>query len=130
MEINNLLRNMLEVGFGVLYLVGAIFNSLYTLRHGDEFFGSFADKAILAPSRQLVQKVVIPHARVFTVLLIVFQLTVALCILGRGMFAGPGLIAGAVFCFAVVFVSNTAGSIANLVMAIVQMYLALIKNAS
>ena len=125
MEANNLFRNLIEIGFGVLYLIGAIFNSLYTLRHGDEFYGSFADKAILAPARNLVQKVVIPRARLFTILLIVFQLIVAFCILSRGALVGPGLIAGAIFSFAVVFVSNRTGAIASLVMSVVQAYLAL-----
>lgn len=127
MELINLIRNLIEIGFGVLYLIGAIFNSLYTLRHGDEFYGSFADKAILAPSKQLIRKLVIPRARVFTILLIVFQLTVAFCILSRGALVKPGLMAGAVFSFAVVFVSNTPGAIANLVMSVVQAYLALIR---
>jgi hypothetical protein len=115
MEANALVRNLIEIGFGALYLIGAIFNSLYTFRHGDEFFGSFANKAILAPSRQLVQKVIIPHAKVFTVLLVIFQVTVAFCVLGRGALVVPGLMAGAVFCFGAVFVSNIPGAIANLV---------------
>ena len=37
MEVNILFRNLIEIGFGVLYLIGAIFNPLYTLRHGDKF---------------------------------------------------------------------------------------------
>jgi hypothetical protein len=125
MEVSNLFRNLVEIGFGVLYLIGAVFNSLYTLRHGDEFYGSFADKAILAPAKHLVQRVVIPHARLFTILLIVFQLAVAFCILSRGALVRPGLIAGAIFSFTVVFVSSAPGAIANLVMSIGQLYLAL-----
>lgn len=125
MEVNNLFRNLVESGFGVLYLIGAVFNLLYTLRHGDEFYGGFADKAILSPAKILIRKVVIPRARLFTILLIVFQLIVAFCILSRGPLVKPGLIAGAIFSFGVVFVSNAFGAIANLVMAIVQLYLAL-----
>jgi hypothetical protein len=124
MGANSLLRNILEIGFGLLYLIGAIFNSLYTLRHGDEFYGGFADKAILAPAKSLIRKVVIPHARLFTILLIIFQLIVAFCILSRGDLVVPGLVAGAIFNFAVVFVSNTPGAIASLLMALVQLYLA------
>ncbi len=127
MEINSLIRNILEIGFGILYLIGAIFNSVYTLRHGEEFYGSFADKAILTPAKLLIEKVVIPRARIFTILLIVFQLIVALCILSRGPLVIPGLIAGAIFNFAVVFVSNPSGAIASLVMAVVQLYLALTR---
>ena len=124
MGIGDLFRNVIEIGFGLLYLIGAIFNCLYTLRHGDEFYGSFADKAMLIPSKQFIRKVVIPRARFFTGLLIVFQLLVALSILSRGNLVELGLIAGIVFCFIATFVSNTAGAIANLLMAVVLMFLA------
>ena len=124
---DNLFRNVIEIGFGILYLMGAVFNFLYTLRHGDEFYGSFAEKAILASSRQLVRKMVIPHARFFTGLLIAFQLLVALSILSRGTLAEPGLIAGAVFCFGAILVSNTSGAAANLLMALVQTLLACMR---
>ncbi len=127
MGIGDLLRNILEIGFGLLYLVGAIFNFLYTLRHGDEFYGSFADKAMLVPSRQLIRKIVIPHARLFTGLLIAFELLVALSILSRGDLVEFGLLAGAIFCFSVVLASNVSGAIANLLMAVVQLFLALTR---
>ena len=48
MEVNNLFRNLIEIGFGGLNLIGVIINSYYTLRHDNEFYGSFANKAILA----------------------------------------------------------------------------------
>lgn len=123
----NLFKNIIEIGFGILYLIGAIFNLLYTMRHGDEFYGSFADKAMLVPSKQLFRKVVIPRARLFTGLLIAFQLLVASLILSRGNLVEPGLIAGAAFCFIVVFVSNASGAMANLLMAVVQISLVITR---
>ena len=125
MGAGDLLRNIIEIGFGLLYLIGAIFNSLYTWRHGNEFYGSFADHAVLVPARQFVRKLVIPRQRLFTGMLIVFQLLVATSILSRGNLVEPGLIAGAVFCFSAALVSNTPGAAANLLMALVQMFLAL-----
>ncbi len=127
MAISNLFRNVIEIGFGVFYVIGAIFNFLYTLRHGDEFYGSLADKALLVWSSQLIREVIIPHARLFTILFIASQLVVALCILSRGTLVRPGLIAGATLSLAVVFVSNTPGAIANLIMSVFQIYLALIR---
>jgi hypothetical protein len=124
---SDLFQNIVEIGFGLLYLVGAIFNVLYTLRHGDEFYGSFAEKAWLAFVRPLIRKVVIPHARFFTGALIVFQLLVAVLILSRGAFVEVGLLVGVAFCFSVVFASNVPGALANLVMAVVQLYLALTR---
>jgi hypothetical protein len=87
MGANSLLRNILEIGIGLLFLIGA--------------------------------------ARLFTVLLVVFQLIVAFCILSRGELVVPGLIAGAIFCFAAALVSNTGGAIANLILAVGQLFLAL-----
>ena len=107
-----------------LFLVGALFNTLYTWRNGEAFYGSFADKAMLDFAGQLIRQIVVPRHRFFTGLLIVFQLLVALSILSRGSFVEIGLLAGAAFSFGVVFVSNVPGAIANLVMSIVQLLLA------
>lgn len=115
---------MIEIGFGLLYLIGAVFNFLYTLNHGDVFYGSFADKATLKASRKLIREVVLPRARLFTGLLIAFQLLVAVSILSRGNLVEPALIAGAVFCFMAALVSNASGAAANLTMALVQLFLA------
>ena len=78
----------------------------------------------MAPAKLFIQKVVIPNARLCTILLIVFQLTVAFFLLSRGALVKPGLIAGAIFAFEAVLVSNTTGAIANLAMSAVQLYLA------
>lgn len=118
-----LLQNILEFGFGFLFLIGALFNTFYTFRNGEEFYGSFAEKAVLPPARLMVQKLVIPQNKVFTILMIVFQVVVAFCILSRGSLVEPGLLAGAVFAFVGALVSNAGGMIANLVMSIVMLYL-------
>jgi hypothetical protein len=123
MEISDLIRNILEIGFGILFVIGAIFNSLYTFRNGEEFYGSFAEKALLPLSRKLVKNVVIPRDKVFTILLITFQLIVAVFILSRGALVGPALIAGGIFAFGAAWVSNTGGMIANLLMAVLLIYL-------
>jgi hypothetical protein len=123
MEIINNLRNILEIGFGILLLIGAIFNSFYTYRNGDEFYGSFVENALLKPAKQFVAKVVIPRNQVFTILMIIFQVSASICIFSRGPLAGPGLIAGGVFAFGAALVSNSGGMIANQVMAILMIYL-------
>ena len=122
-----LVRNILEIGFGILYLIGAGFNLLYTWRHGAEFYGSFADKAMFGYAGQLIRQIVIPRAKLFTGLLIVFELLVALAILSRGSLVEIGLLAGAIFCFGVVFISNVPGAIANLMMSVVQLLLVFMR---
>ena len=117
MELIGIFRNIIEVGFGLLFLVGAIFNATYTLRHGEEFYGSFAASAWFRPARKLVRRVVIPHAKLFTVLLIVLQASIAFMILSRGSLVEAGLMAGAAFSLAAVPVSNVPGAIANFALA-------------
>jgi len=124
MELTNNLKNIVEIGVGLLFLVGAIFNASYTFRHGEEFYGSFAASAWFRPSRKLIRSVVIPHARLFTILLVALQVSIAVTILSRGNLVQYGLMAGAVFSLAAVLVSNVPGAIANLALAALQVFLA------
>jgi hypothetical protein len=121
------IQNILEIGLGLLYSIGAIFNSLYTLKHGEEFFGSFASGAWLPLSRRFVKNIVIPNSRIFTILMIFFQVIVAVAIFSRGELVGYGLIAGAVFNLGVVLVSNPTGAIASLILAAAQAVLAYLR---
>lgn len=123
MAVSDRVRTVVEIGFGLVYLVGAIFNSLYTLGHGDDFYGSFARGAWFAPARMFVQQIVIPHSRPFTFLLIGFQLLVASAILSRGSYVALGLFAGGVFSVGAALASNVPGAVANLVLAAGQLLL-------
>ena len=118
------LRSTLEIGFGILYMIGAGFNFAYTLRHGEDFYGGFARGTWFGPAKWFIEKFVIPNPRIFTTTLILFQLFVAVALLSQGAFVGLGLLAGTVFCMYAVFVSNLPGAIANLVLAVLQFYLA------
>ena len=123
MEISTGLRNILEIGFGLLYLIGGIFNAAYTFRNGKEFYGSFAENAWFKPARWFITKFVLPTPRIFTVTLILFQLLVALAILSRGPLVAAGLLAGVVFSLYAVFVSDVRGAVVNIGLAVIQFYL-------
>jgi hypothetical protein len=124
MELITNLKNIVEIGLGLLFLVGAIFNVSYTLRHGEEFYESFAASAWFRPSRKLVRSVVIPQAKLFTIALVALQVSIAVTILSRGNLIQYGLVAGAVFSLAAVLVSNVPGAIANLALAALLVFLA------
>ncbi len=124
MELISNLRNIVEISFGLLFLIGVIFNVSYTIRHGEEFYRSFAASAWFGPSRKLVRSIVIPHAKLFTILLITLQTSTAFMILSRGNLVKPGLIVGAAFSLAVVPLSNVPGAIANFTLAAIQALLA------
>jgi len=118
------LQNILILGLGILYMIGAGFNTAYTWRHGEKFYESFAESTWFAPARWFIRKFVIPTPRIFTITLILYQLFVAVALLSQGPYVGLGLLAGTAFCMYAVFVSNVTGAIANLALAVLQFYLA------
>jgi hypothetical protein len=121
------LRNLGEIGFGVLLAIGAVFNTTYTLRNGAEFYRSFADGAWLPPARAVLDKVVIPNATTVTVTVILFEATAALLILTRGGLVQPALIAGAGFALLAAVASSPGGTIANLILAALMLILAMTR---
>lgn len=102
-----------------------MFNTVYTLRHGTEFYGGFAESAWLSPARRLIANVVIPNSTLFTVLLILFQAAAAIAILTRGDLVTVALLAGGAFSLIVALFSSPAGTAANLALAVIQFALAL-----
>lgn len=121
------LRSVAEVGFGVLFLVGAAFNTVYTSRHGEEFYGSFARGAWLAPARSLIDRWVLSNATVITVMIVIFQVAVGGLILSRGELARPALFAGAGFALMGAMVSSPGGTLGNLALAAGQLVLAVTR---
>lgn len=124
MEINTSLGTYLEIGFGILYLIGAVFNFTYTRQHGVEFYTGFADGAWFPPGAWLIRKLVLPNPGVFTAILVSFQALLAFALLSQGPFVGLGLLGGVVFCLYAAFFCNIPGAIANLALAVLQFYLA------
>jgi hypothetical protein len=123
MEIGASLRYILEIAFGVIYMIGAGFNFAYSLRHGEAFYSFFAKNTWFPPGGWFIQRFVIPNPRIFSVTLILFQVFVGMTLLSQGTYVGLGLLAGTVFCMYAVFVSNVPGAIANLALAVLQFYL-------
>ena len=121
----DIIRNVAEIGFGVLFIVGAIFHLSYTLRHGREIYEGFAANAWFNPYRELIRNVIIPRATYFTVLLISFQASIGLILLTGGSLIKPALIAGAVFSLVIIPASNVRGTMASLILAVILILLIL-----
>ena len=121
------LRSVAEIGVGLLYAAGAIFNAVYTLRNTERFYGTWADGAWSNHARSFIRDVVIPNGRLFTILLIAFQVAVAIAILARGAAVRPALLAGGSFALAVAFFSSPGGAVGNLTLAAIQYSLALTR---
>lgn len=113
-----------EIAIGAAYAAGAVFNTVYTLRHSTEFYTTFADRAWLRPPASLIRTVIIPNGTIFTVLLIAFQVTIAIAIFTRGDLVTAALLAGGAFAFVVAFFSSPGGTVGNLTLAGIQFVLA------
>ena len=121
---NASVQSILVNGLGVIYMLGAGFNFAYTRRHQEQFYAGFADRTWFAPASWFIYRFVLPRPGIFTEMLILFQLFVGIALLTQGPYVDLGLLAGTAFCMYAVFVSNVPGAIANLVMAVLQFYLA------
>lgn len=116
--------SLLEILVGALYLVGAGFNTVYTLRHSEEFYTGFVEGAWLRPARRLTESVIVPNGVPFTVLLIAFQVAVGLSILTRGGAVTAALVVGGLFAAVVALFSSPGGAVGNLALAATQLALA------
>jgi hypothetical protein len=121
------LRTVAEIGFGLLFAVGAIFNAAYTFTHSGEFFGSFADGAWLDVSRTVIERFVIPNGKLIAGLLVLLEAALAVMILTRGALVGPALVAGSGFALVAAMASSPGGAVANLALAAIQISLALTR---
>jgi hypothetical protein len=117
-------QSIAEIALGLLFGVGGVFNTVYTFRHGDEFYGSFAKGARVPGARSIIERAVIPNSGVFTVMLILFQAVVAIMILSQGAMVTTGLAAGAIFSFVAALFSSPGGTIGNLALAAILIALA------
>lgn len=117
-------RLVAELAVGVVYVVGAGFNTIYTLRHSRQFYGEFATGAWLSSAGSFIRHWIIPNGAVFTVGLIAFQIAIAAAILTRGATVGPALLLGGLFALVVAMFSSPGGTIGNLALAAIQFVLA------
>jgi hypothetical protein len=118
------MRSVAEIGFAVLFSVGAVFNGVYTLGHADEFYGGWADSAWFAWARDLLRDQVVPHGVAVTVGVIGCQLAIAALIFSRSELLVVGLAGGGVFAAGAAMFSSPGGFAANLMLAFAQFALA------
>jgi hypothetical protein len=104
---------------GVAYLVAAAFNLFFTLPEGD--LGWFADSAWFPFLENFVREAVVPNHVLFMVLVVVFEIAVALLILSRGRYVDMGVAVSVLWVlFLIPFLQPFPMAATNVVLAIVQ----------
>ena len=118
------MRSVAEIGLAALFLVGAVFNAVYTLGHTNDFYGGWADSAWFGWARSLLRDQVIPNGVAVTVAAIGCQFAIAALILSRSDLVEAGLVGGGVFAVGAAVFSSPGGFGANLALALAQFALA------
>ncbi|WP_147534783.1 hypothetical protein [Bacillus marasmi] len=112
---------MLRMIWGLFFLGSSVFNLTYTFSH-PEFFEQFSEYALFNVYAVVIEKLVVPYAEIFTVLLVLFELFVGVFVLGKNNFVKVGLYASLVFTIVLIPVIPPY-TYTNIVTAIVPIYL-------
>ncbi|MBM3133997.1 MAG: hypothetical protein FJZ89_01645 [Chloroflexi bacterium] len=115
------LANVTRLGFGLLYLLGALFNTMLAASYPQGYL-EVANSALLPVYKDLWRVVVAPHLPVLLVLLILFEFSIGVLILSKGLGVKLGLLGGLLFNLFLVPL-QFVGGMPNLLLAAIQAYL-------
>jgi len=121
------LRKTAEIVIGVLYAVGAIHQAFVVLPESGEFYVAMAAQAWIRPAQVFVEEVLVPNSAAVTVLVVVFEATLAIAILSRGAAVRWALVAGGVFSIVGALTGSPAETIGYGLLAVVHFWLARVR---
>ena len=111
-----------RIAFGLLYLSGAVTNTILVILNGPASYNSFADAALLSFYREAWASVAVPNMTLFVSIFILYELTTGLLFLIRRRFMTIALVAGTIFCLGTVPFSLQVLS-TNLPLGLIQAFL-------
>jgi len=117
-------RKVAELTIGVLYAIGAVHQTFFVLRESQSFYADMADQAWLPPAQAFIEEFLVPNSVAITVLVAVFEATLAIAILSRGASVRPALVAGGVFSIVGALTGGPAETIGYGLLAVLHFWLA------
>jgi hypothetical protein len=118
------LRKATEIVIGVLYGMGAVHQAVYVLPESREFYVSMAAQAWLRPAQVFIEELLVPNSAVVTILVVVFEATLAVAILSRGGAVRAALLAGGVFSIVGALTGSPAETVGFGLLAVIHFRLA------
>ncbi|WP_318508975.1 hypothetical protein [Bacillus sp. T3] len=112
---------MLRMVWGFFFLGSSVFNLTYTLSQ-PEFYQQFAEMALFKIYSDMIETIVVPYAEWFTIMLVIFELTVGILVLSKNIYAQIGLYASLLFTVALIPVIPPY-TFVNFVVALIPIYL-------
>ena len=117
-------RNIAELVIGALYATGAVFQVFDTLRKSEEFYRVMAEQSWLRPAELFIERALVPNSFAVTVLVVIFQASLAIAIFSRGAAVRPALVAGGVFSIVGALTGGPAETVGYAVLALIHFRLA------
>ena len=117
-------RNLAELVIGALYATGAVFQAFDTLRKSEEFYLVMAEQSWLRPAELFIERALVPNSFAVTVLVVIFQASLAIAIFSRGAAVRPALMAGGVFSIVGALTGGPAETVGYAILALIHFRLA------
>jgi hypothetical protein len=113
-----------RIGFGLGYLVAAIFNLTFTLRAPQPLWDFFLENSHLLLYDDILLNIIIPNGALFIILTVVFEIVTGVLILNKLLISRIGLILGVLWVvFLIPMLPLGPEMLTNLILAAVQLIL-------
>lgn len=117
-------RDIAELVIGALYATGAVFQAFDTLRKSEEFYRVMAEQSWLRPAELFIESALVPNSFAVTVLVVIFQASLAIAIFSRGAAVRPALVAGGIFSIVGALTGGPAETVGYAILALIHFRLA------
>jgi len=111
--------NAWRIFIGLAYLAAAVFNTVYTLPRSDQLDG-YAEGAWFGFLEDFMWDVFMPNGDLFMILVIVFEVAVALLILSRGRYVDVGVTASVLWVLGILPFLAWPYLLTNIILALMQ----------
>jgi len=110
-----------RIGFGLGYLIAALFNLTFTLRTHQPLWDFFLENAHLSFYKDILINVIIPNGALFVILTVVFEIVTGVLILNKSLIARIGLVLGVLWViFLIPILPLGPEMLTNIILAAVQ----------
>ena len=114
--------NIARIIFGIIYLLGAAFNSFIVATQGWQTYIGFADTTFFPWYREVWMNIAAPNIILIVILLIVFEISLGLLFIVKRKYLKMALILGTLFCL-VSMPTMIEAIYTNLPLALIQAFL-------
>lgn len=111
--------NVWRIFIGIAYLAAAVFNTVYTLPRSDQLDG-YAEGAWFGFLEDFMWDLFMPNGDLFMILVILFEVAVAILILSRGRYVDAGVAASVLWVVGILPFLAWPYLLTNIILALMQ----------